>query len=549
MEKPMPDLRRYYQLGGPEISIISVYGVLIGFLSLSIPIAVQSLVNSVAFGSVLLPVFILSLMVFLGLGFSSLLKLAQRQVVEWISIKVFYRTTIALGRHLPELKEEALDSDYDQSYFSRYLELFSVQKNVSGLIIDLLEFALIVGSGMLIVALYHPAFLVFDMLLAFSLYFVIRVVGKDGVATKFKESDSKYELTTWMLSLSRPAVALRGLNGIELAQERTQSLAESFIVTRKKHFRILFRQQAGFLLISVLASTALLGAGGILVFNNQLSLGQLVAAEIILTGVLASIGKLDKIMEGYFAIIASISKLEALFAIPTEKINEEGHRPPGLSGKIEIKGLNYRYPGGNPLWDPIEINIEPASRVAIVGPSGSGKSTLLEVLYGLRMPSSGDLVFDGFHLKDLHLKRLRDHIGFASVFQAVPGTLKANLLLGREVEFAKLSALAKELALEDAVAILPEGYFTELEPAALPFSVGQKARFSLFRALIHSPEILIVDESLDQIDPELQDRVLDAIFKRMKGKTVLIATHDERIASRCETRLTLKRKTLAGGSK
>lgn len=546
MAKSRPDLLKYYRLGGQEIAIISVYGVLIGFLSLSIPIAVQSLVNSVAFGSVLLPVFILSLMVFLGLGFSGALKLAQRKVVEWITIKVFFRTTIALGRHLPSLKEEALDTTYDRTYFSRYLELFSVQKNLSGLLVDLLDFTLIVGSGMLIVALYHPAFLVFDILLVFSLFFVVRVVGKDGIDTKLDESDSKYDLATWMMSLSRPAVALRGLNGIELAQERTQSLADSFIQTRAKHFKVLFRQQAGFLLISVLSSTALLGAGGVLVFNNQLSLGQLVAAEIILAGVLASIGKLDKIMENYFGIVASIDKLESLFAIPAETINESGHFPGKLSGKIDLQGINYRYPGGSELWSPIHHSIVPGSKVAIMGPSGSGKSTLLELIYGLRNASEGQLLFDDLNSKDLHLKRLRDHIGFTSIFQVIPGTLLANIELGRNVDFPHLTSLVRDLALEDSVSALPNGYQTELEPVALPFSVGQKARFSLLRALVHSPEILIIDESLDQIDPELQDRVWEVIRMRMTGKTVLIATHDERIMKKCDHMIELKRSKNAG---
>jgi ABC-type bacteriocin/lantibiotic exporter with double-glycine peptidase domain len=445
------------------------------------------------------------------------------------------------------LSEESLDTTYDRTYFSRYLELFSIQKNLSSLLIDILEFVLIVGSGMLIVALYHPAFLVFDILLIFSLVFVVKIVGKDGIETKLEESETKYDLAAWIMSLSRPAVALRGLNGIELAEERTQTLANNFIQTRKSHFRILFRQQAGFLLISVLSSTALLGAGGILVFNNQLSLGQLVAAEIILAGVLASIGKLDKIMENYFTIISSVSKLESLFAIPVESVNSSGHQPARLSGKIELQNLNYRYPGGTPLWKPIRVTIPKGAMVAIMGPSGSGKSTLLELLYGLRNPSEGTILFDDFHLKDLHLKKVRDYIGFASIFQAIPGTLKTNILLGREVDFAELTALAKDLALEDAIAALPNGYSTEIEPVALPFSVGQKARLSLLRAMIHKPEILIVDESLDQIDTDLQDRVLDTIAKKMNGKTILIATHDEQIAKRCTQRIELKMRMITGG--
>jgi ABC-type bacteriocin/lantibiotic exporter with double-glycine peptidase domain len=133
------------------------------------------------------------------------------------------------------------------------------------------------------------------------------------------------------------------------------------------------------------------------------------------------------------------------------------------------------------------------------------------------------------------------------MFQVIPGTLLSNIELGRKVDFPHLTSLVRDLALEESVSTLPNGYQTELEPAALPFSVGQKARFSLLRALAHSPEILIIDESLDQIDPDLQDRVWEVIRTRMQNKTVLIATHDERIVKKCDHIIELKRSRNAGG--
>jgi len=532
-------ISRFFEIGRSEILIILVYSVVIGFLSLSIPIAVQNLVNSVAFGSVLLPIFTLSVMVFVGLGFSGVLKLAQRHVVEWLTLKVFYRTTRQLGEHIPNLQEEALDATYDQTYFSRYLELFSVQKNLSMLIIAVLEFILVVGSGMLIVALYHPAFLLFDFLLIASLYLVIGVIGREGLRTKLNESDKKYEIATWIMGLSRPAVALRGSHGAELAAQRTEALSQQFIDARGRHFAVIIRQHAGFLLISIFASTLLLGVGGVLVFKNQLSLGQLVAAEIILAGVLASISNLDKIIENFYSILSSLTKLESLFTIPQEHAQSGRHLLSSIFGKFEFQSLNYRYPTGQDLWEPISVHVEPGTTVAIIGTSGAGKSTLLELLYGLRAPSHGVLRLDQIDYKDLNIKELRDRIGYAGEFQALPESLKDNLLLGKSLDFKRVVELSRALSIQDAIESLPEGFNTSLESQTLPFSVGQRSRLSLLRALVHEPDVLLVDEVLDELDSKNRKQVLELIFNEMRGKTVFIATHDHEIANQCHMILEL----------
>jgi ABC-type bacteriocin/lantibiotic exporter with double-glycine peptidase domain len=542
-------LLRYFEIGRSELGIIFAYSFVIGLFSLSIPIAVQNLVNSVAFGSLLLPVFILTLVVFLGMGLSGAMKIAQRTVVEWLSMKVFYRTTRNLSLLLPEVKEEALDGAYDSTYFSRYLELFSLQKNLSSLIIDVLDFFLVVGSGMIIVALYHPAFLVFDFLLAGSLVFVIRIIGRNGVQTKLEESDQKYDVASWIMNLSRPDVALRSRHGIDLSSKRTETLSSEFMNKRRRHFAVLIRQHAGFLTISVIASALLLGVGGTLVFQNQLSLGQLVAAEIILASVLASISKLDKIVENYYSSVASLKKIESLFEFPTEGSDAEKHAPPALQGSWEFKGVTYAYPHRDPLWKSLDLSIPAGAKVAITGNSGSGKSTLIELLYCLRTPSSGTISLDGMSLRDLDLKQIRDKIGYAHRFSPLPESLLSNLTLGKSIAFEDLVALAKEIGIDDAIRSLPDGYHTSLETTELPFSDGQLSKLSLLRALIQNQDVLLVDEILDDLDTDSRTRIMECLTKRTQGKTLFIATHDSNISRLCSLILKLPEGTLQEGSR
>jgi ABC-type bacteriocin/lantibiotic exporter with double-glycine peptidase domain len=445
------------------------------------------------------------------------------------------------------LKEEVLDVDYDKNYFSRYTELFSIQKNMSILIVEVLECFLVIGTGMLIVALYHPAFLIFDVLLILSIYLVIKLVGKDGLKTKLEESDSKYDVISWIMSLSRPVHSLRGFSGIQLIQNRTEKLSQEFIQNRKKHFSVLMSQYAGFLMIGVFASSILLGVGGFLVFKNQLSLGQLVAAEIILAGVLASISKLDKIIENYYSIIASISKIEGLFSIPSEDSYLGKYVHHQVAGAFQFQSLNYQYGTRQPLWSGITLKIPQGSRVAVVGASGSGKSTFLEIVYGLRQPSSGVIKVDGFDYKDIDVKDFRDKIGFAGKFEGLPESLLDNITLRREVDFKKIVDLSKSMFMEEVIQNLPEGYQTQLDGTVLPFSDGQLARLSLLRALVSNPEILLIDEIFDEMDLKRRKQVLEQVFKLMNNKTVFITTHDSDVIKSCDFLLELPAGTLSRG--
>jgi ABC-type multidrug transport system fused ATPase/permease subunit len=265
----------------------------------------------------------------------------------------------------------------------------------------------------------------------------------------------------------------------------------------------------------------------------------LVASEIILTGVLASIGKLDKIIETFYSILASLSKLEGLFSIPVESSDSRLHSLNSLLGKVQFQEMNYQYGAGKSLWSPITLKIEPGTAVAVTGTSGSGKSTLLEIIYGLRTPLDGVIRIDEFDYKDLNIKELRDRMGYAGEFQALPETLKDNILLGKDIDFAKVVELARTLSIEEPIQALPDGFNTSLETQSLPFSVGQLSRLSLLRALIHEPDLLIVDEVLDELDTATRKLILEKILLEMKGKTVFIATHDQEVANRCDLILEL----------
>jgi putative ABC transport system ATP-binding protein len=148
--------------------------------------------------------------------------------------------------------------------------------------------------GMTVLAFYHPYLLAFDVVLVLLLLFTMFVLGRGAVKTSVKESKTKYAMAAWLEDLARCRTTFRYDGASEFALERSDQLVFNYLSARKKHFKVLMRQILFLLLVQALASTALLAIGGWLVIDNQLSLGQLVAAELIVAvvvGILRQAGE------------------------------------------------------------------------------------------------------------------------------------------------------------------------------------------------------------------------------------------------------------------
>ena len=151
--------------------------------------------------------------------------------------------------------------------------------------------------GMAVLAFYHPWLLGFDLVMMASIAFIILVLGRGAVDSAIKESKNKYYMAAWLEDIARCPTTFRTAGGTDLALERTDRLVHEYLEARQKHFRILMRQILFALGLQAVASTALLGIGGWLVVDGQLTLGQLVAAELIVTVIVRAFAKLGKHME------------------------------------------------------------------------------------------------------------------------------------------------------------------------------------------------------------------------------------------------------------
>lgn len=518
-----------------DLAVVISYALAIGLLSLVVPICVQSIVNTVAFGSVYQPVIVLTMLVLLLVGLSGAMSLVQIWIVELLQCRLFVRVALGLAQRIPRFHASVFRKEVPQDLINRFFEVVIVQKLVSKIVLEGIAVILQVGIGLLILSFYHPFLLVFVMLLGFSALVICGPLGIGAIATAMKESSAKHTVLIWLENVAENSFLFKSGQGRAFAMERADYTTYSYLKCRKKHFRIVFRQMIGFVLVQTIASAALLGLGGLLVIREQLTLGQLVAAELIVAGVLMSFNKLGRLLESYYDMVASISKLDSLIELPTEAavgddlLNEAKPLP------VLLRDVVAGFEGARqPVLRGASLEIASGAKVAIYGENGSGKSLIADLLVRFHLPDEGTVILGNQHLQDLNPLSIREQVKMVRGLEVFRGTIEENLTLGLTgILRSDLRAVLDSVGLREEIEELPNGLETWLREDARPLSSGQAHRMVLARALILKPRLLIIDELLDSIDKRVMEQyVLPTLLDVSAPWTLLVMTHDEELAKK-----------------
>lgn len=531
-----------------DLRLVILFAIGIGILTLATPIAVEALVTNVAFGGAFLqPVLVLSLVLFAFLGVAAAIRMLKNYVVEVMQQRIFIRVVSDLAYRLPRVHVSAFDRGHGPEMVNRFFEVLTVQKAGSTLLLDGLSVVLQAGIGLIVLAVYHPLLLGFDILLLGAVAFIVFGLGRGAVDTSIEESKAKYAMAGWLEEVARHPLAFKLSGGPEYALTRADHLARIYLAQRRCHFRVLFRQIVGSLILQALASVALLGLGGYLVIQQQLSLGQLVAAELIVTLVLGSVTKLGKSLESYYDLAAAVDKLGHLIDLPLEREGGESTLPGTKGAALRLRGVTFGYPNHSMVINQLSAALDPGERVALVGPSGCGKSTLVDLLYGLREPAEGHIELDGVDIRDLRLEVLRRNVTTVKNLEVFGGTVVENVRMGRpDISLGDVRAALEDVGLLSSIQALPDGLQTQLATGGAPLSDGQARRLMLARAMAGRPRLLILDESLDDLDPRLRHRIHQALFDRAAPWTLLVVTHSEEVRQRCDREITLSGREVEG---
>lgn len=535
--RPYARLRQFLLPERRDIVTVVVFAVAVAVLSLATPITVELLVNTVAFGVLMWPVVAISGVLMSCLGLAAAIRAMQVYVIECLQRRVFVRVAADYAHRLPRLKLESFDRRYGPELANRFFDVMNVQKSLAVLLLDGVALVVTALVGMAVLAFYHPFLLGFDLLMLLMIGFVVFVLGWGGIRSSLHESHAKYDVAAWLEELLRSLRAFKFAGGPRLAVEKAERLADEYVTARRDHFRVVWRQTVFSLGLQVVASTALMGLGGYLVISRQLTLGQLVAAELIVALVVASVAKLGKYAETFFDLMAGAEKLGLLTDLPLER--EGGERLGGGGGMtVRVRGIDHVL--NRTLPELRDWHVAANERLAVVGPPGSGKTTLFEVLCGLRVPEQGVVSVDGIDLRGVALEPYRMQVALVEGSDVFIGTVSENVRVGRpDLPLADVRAALQVVGLLDVVHDLPHGLDTPLTPDGGPLSATQAVRLTIARALAGRPRLLILDGVLDVLDLRECPDLLPGLFDRSAPWTLIAASADPAVVGRCDRVLRL----------
>lgn len=533
-----------------DLWIVIIYSAGVGLLSLVVPVAVQSLVNTVAFGALLQPLVVLTLFVLVALGFSAVMNAFRVYVVELIQRRLFVRVSTDVTQRLLRVRLEAFDKLHGPELVNRFFDVVTVQKSAALLLIEGSSLVMQTMVGMLLLAVYHPLLLAFDLILVIAMAVIIFGLGRGAVPTAIKESKSKYLMAAWLEELASHLSTFRSASAARYALERSDELAMLYVQRRRTHFRIVLRQIFGSLLLQAVASAMLLGVGGFLVIQRQLTLGQLVAAELIVAVVVGGFSKFGKKFETFYDLLAAIDKLGQLVDLPVERAGGYAGAPDSGPAKVELRRIHFAYATNPRVLDGASCTLHPGERVALLGDSGSGRSTILDLLSGLRDPTGGAMLLDEQDYRDLSLASLREQIAIVRGPEVFEGTVHDNIALGRaNVDLPRVTEALQRVQLLNDVLALPKGLQTELTSRGRPLSASQVARLMLARAIAGEPRLLLLDAAFAKLeDGHAEEAIADALFAEDAPWTLLCVSNSEAVLRRCNRGLRLSNGELSGCS-
>jgi len=533
--RPIERVRGMLQSECSDVVVVVVYAILVGVLSLATPLAIQVLINQLAFGMLLQPILFLGLALLVCLTLAAGLMVAKRHVVEVIQRRVFVRAVSDLTARFTRVRIDKLDGIYAPELANRFFDVLTLQKATSALLLDGVSAVLQALVGFSLLAVYHPMLLLFDLFAVLLLGLALWPTGWGAESTAIRESKAKYAVAGWLEEIARHPLVFK-LGGGQLGEHRADQLTRSYLASRKAHFDVFLRQYTGMQIANVVLPVVLMVSCGWLVLEGQLTLGQLVAAEFIMATAITGVSKFTEKLETVYDLLAGIDKLGALLDLEGEPLGGR-HRSRRTDGAtVALEGASFH--GLGCRLAAVDLRIEPGRSLGVYGPAGSGKSTLGEIVLGVRRPTEGIALRDGMPIDSLAPQEIFEEEVLLRWGQVIQGPVEDNLLVGRSRSLEAVWVALESVGLTEAVRALPDGLSTVLDTQGQPLSESQMIDLLVARALLAKTRLVVVDGLFDGLAASHRHRLMEEIEKQ--SATLLVLTEEVAVAQACNAMLSLE---------
>ena len=280
--------------------------------------------------------------------------------------------------------------------------------------------------------------------------------------------------------------------------------------------------------LSALATATVLGFGGWLTLEGEVTVGTLFAFLLYLSNFFDPVQQLSQLYNTFLSAVAALDKIMDVIDEEPEIADEPGARPlPPIDGHVRFDGVRFGYGAGREILHGIDLDVPAGTTVALVGHTGAGKSTIAKLLARFYDTREGSITIDGVDLRDVTQESLRRQLGIVPQEGFLfAGTVRENIAFGRQDAAEEdIAAAARAVGAEDFILELEDGYETEVAERGGRLSLGQRQLVAFARALLADPRILILDEATSSVDIGTERRIELGLRRLLAGRTAFIIAH------------------------
>jgi ABC-type bacteriocin/lantibiotic exporter with double-glycine peptidase domain len=535
-------LKRLFKMLRPErkdIGYIYIYAIVVGIISLSLPLGIQAIIGLVSGGLAFSSVYVLIGVVIVGVIISGIMQIYQLTLVEVLQRRVFTKAAFEFTYRIPRVKSEALLGSYAPELMNRFFDIVNIQKALPKVLIDMTAAVIQILFGILLLSLYHPYFIAFGLLTIGIVTIVIYYNAPKGMETSLLESKYKYKVAQWLEDIARTLNAFKSAGSTNMPMQKMDYLVNNYLKYRAKHYKVLVNLYGNAVFFKAFITGLLLILGTTLVIDRQISLGQFVASEIIIVLVVNSVEKLISGTETVFDLLTAIEKMGHVTDLPLERssglqvnFHEENH---GLD--IKIQNLCYRYADGKKyVLNNVNLEVKPNESVCITGTNGSGKETLLKILSAIFTDFEGSISYNDLSIKDIELNSIRDAIERNLATDLIfDGTMLDNIVMGRAgITLQDVQWALKNLRMNENIAELDEGMSTQMIAGGKRFSESFVAKISVARCVVEKPKLLMINDIYRELHKSERMSAIAFLTDKSNPWTLLTISNDPMIMAACD---------------
>jgi ATP-binding cassette, subfamily B, bacterial HlyB/CyaB len=460
--------------------------------------------------------------------FDALLNMTRHYIFTHTANKLDAKLGAKLFHHLFRLPFVYFESRKVGTIISRLRELetirdFVINKSVTLLVDLFFSFAFL---GIMLVYSWQLTLVVVGFIVAMAtLFLVLTPMFRSRLEEKFQMSASS---NAYLVEAVTGVQTIKSLAIEGIIQRNWEDKLGAYLHANFSLARISNTANSLISMLQRLMTISILYMGVLLVIDNKLSVGQLIAFQMFANQLTQPVMRLVNSWNEFQQALLAVNRLSDILNHPTEIQSSQAITLPNLRGQIKSDKLTFAYaPSAPKALDNVSFNIPAGACVGFVGRSGSGKSTISKIIQRLYLPHEGALYVDGIDVRQMNPGWLRQNIGVVLQENYLfSGTIRDNIAMPMpDAPMERVIRAAQLAGAHEFITVLPEGYDTEVGERGSTLSGGQKQRIAIARALITNPRIIIFDEATSALDYESERIVNSNLASIRKGRTVIVISH------------------------